>query len=199
MWKDYFSFNKRQRNGIIVLLFIIVAMIGWLVISNHLLPSPGNSDFSAFKSQLSKIPGDSSTTIAAKTSSAIELNGADFSELGNNPELEKFAKAIVSYRNKLGGFVNKKQLLEVHDIDSLNYKMVCNYVSVDSTKIRKLSLNKATIKELAKHPYIGYYLSQAIVNYREEHGNYKAVTDLLKNAAIDNITFNKLAPYLSVN
>jgi len=198
MWKDYFSFNKGQRNGIIVLLSLIVIMITWLVISNHLSPIAGNLNLSDFKTQTGVTQGNSiePTTTSA---SLIELNSAGFSLLESNPKTALYADAIVKYRDKLGGFVNKEQLLEVPDMDSLRYKDICNYISIDSTKIHKLLLNKATMKEFAKHPYIGYYMAQAIFNYREEHGNYKTLNDLLKNAAIDNITFSKLAPYLSIN
>ena len=134
MWKDYFSFNKRQRNGILVLLALIVAMIVWLNISNHLSPPMGNVDAGLLKSQSKDVNKDTTKT---------EL--------------------------------------------------------VEDAKVRKLSINSASIKELSKQPNIGYYLAQAIVNYREQHGPYKTVNDLLKNAAVDSVTFSKIAPYLTAN
>src|SRR5690242_5312787 len=102
MWKDYFSFNKRQRNGIIVLLSVIVVMIGWLIISNHLPPERGNVKFTVLKSV------KTSSTISA-TSQIIELNTATFSSLESNSTIAPYTKAILNYREKLGGFTKKQQ------------------------------------------------------------------------------------------
>ncbi len=43
----------------------------------------------------------------------------------------------------------------------------------------KLDLNSATAEELQKLPGIGEVLSRAIVDYREEHGPFRSVEDLL--------------------
>lgn len=43
----------------------------------------------------------------------------------------------------------------------------------------KLNLNTATAEELQKLPGIGAVLSQAIVEYREEHGPFQSVEELL--------------------
>ena len=44
----------------------------------------------------------------------------------------------------------------------------------------KLDLNTATAEELQKLPGIGEVLSQAIVDYREEHGPFQSVDELLQ-------------------
>ena len=44
----------------------------------------------------------------------------------------------------------------------------------------KLDLNTATAEELQKLPGIGEVLSQAIVEYREEHGPFQSVEELLQ-------------------
>jgi competence ComEA-like helix-hairpin-helix protein len=143
MWKDYFSFNKRQRNGIIVLLALILLMMGWLIISNHIAPLKGNVDFSQFKSEVAN---------ANSSSRAVEPIPVD-------------SKAIPESQQK---------------------------------SVVKISLNGCTIKELSHNPNIGFYLAQAIVNYRELHGPYKKIEDLLNNKAIDDSTFAKISPYLKV-
>jgi competence protein ComEA len=43
-----------------------------------------------------------------------------------------------------------------------------------------LDLNTATAEELQKLPGIGPALSQAIVDYREEHGPFHSVEELLQ-------------------
>lgn len=141
MWKDYFSFNKRQRNGIIVLLSLIVIMLVWLTVSDHIPPKEGTVDFSLFKAEIDK------------------------------------AKA------------GAKQTDSVTIEEHLN--------TDTSVHITSININYCTVKELSKVPNVGYYLAQAIVNYRVQHGNYKEVKDLLKNAAIDEITYSKIERYLT--
>ena len=199
MWKDYFSFNKRQRNGILVLLSLIVIMLAWLAISNHISPAMGNVDVTGLKAEVTKVHTDTISNHADKTPliSSIELNKAEEGDLDANPQLAAYSKAIIAYRSKLGGFTNKEQLWEIHDMDTAHYKAICKCISIDSTQVHKLALNKSTVKQLAKHPYIGHYLAEAIVNYRKQHGKYKRVADLLKNAAIDKSSYRKIQPYLS--
>jgi len=196
MWKDYFSFNKRQRNGILVLLFLIGAMLTWLFVSDHLSPSHGNIDFSKFKADLKN---DNSDVRGSRSPVNIELNSANFKLLESNEKLAPYAHEIMDYREKLGGFVAKEQLRELHKMDTAAYNSICSYITIDTTQVHKLKLNSTTIKELGRHPYIGYYLAQAIVNYRIQHGDYKKLRDLLKNVAVDEATFFKISPYLSVN
>ena len=43
-----------------------------------------------------------------------------------------------------------------------------------------LNINTASAKELAKLPAIGEALSQAIVDYREEHGAFERIEDVKK-------------------
>lgn len=167
-------------------------MIGWLVISNHLPPEQGNAKLAAFNA--AKVPS-ATNTVTQK----IELNGATFSVLEGNSTIAPYTKAILNYREKLGGFINKKQLLEIKDMDTSAYTSICNCTSVDSTKIHILGLNTSTVKELTKHPYVGHFMAEAIVNYREQHGVYKTVRDLLKNAAVDKVTYARIAPYLNTN
>lgn len=130
----------------------------------------------------------------------IELNSADSSELeklkGIGPV---FARKIVNYRNKLGGFVNIDQLREVYGLDSNLYQTISSQIILDSGKTNKININEASVEQLKNHPYIKYKLGNLIVNYRSKHGNYKSVGDIKKIDAIDNDTYNKMEPYLKVN
>jgi competence ComEA-like helix-hairpin-helix protein len=129
----------------------------------------------------------------------IELNETDSIELQNIPGIgQKTASGIINYREKLGGYISLNQLREVYVIDSSRYIQINPYLSVNSGLIKKININKATIKELIKHPYIDYYLAKSIVNYREKHGNYTNVKDIKKAVQLYDELYQKIAPYLSV-
>jgi len=129
----------------------------------------------------------------------VEINTADSAELMRlNGIGASFSRRIVKYRNLLGGFISKEQLLEVYGMDSARLLPILDNLTVDQQLIKKINLNTVTIKDLSKHPYLDYYVAKAIVNYRDKHGKYKSVEDL-KNAKLIYIElFEKIKPYLVV-
>lgn len=200
-WKDYFSFNKRQRNGIAVLLSFIAILLIYLFVADYFPPSTQPIDFSLFKAELAKAdikssPGNETHTI---TLSRIDINSADTSLLMTLPKMTSYcAGMIIRYREKLGGYYSVKQLAEVWGMDSAMFKALLSKVWADTGAVHKININTADIKQLAYHPYIKYYLAKAIVNYRGQHGLFASLSSLHKMAAIDDSTYSKIAPYLTV-
>lgn len=101
----------------------------------------------------------------------IDLNVADTVELMKLPGIgSSFAKRIVEYKEKLGGYYSVSQLLEVYGMDSVRYNGISNYVTTDSVALRKLKVNYDTFKTLLRHPYLEYDDVKKIVNQRERKG-----------------------------
>ncbi len=57
----------------------------------------------------------------------------------------------------------------------------------------KVDLNTAEIDELKELPGIGEVLAQRIVDYREEHGPFKAITDLENISGIGKSLIEKIS------
>ncbi len=108
------------------------------------------------------------------------------------------AKRIISYRERLGGFISFEQLKEVWGMDSARYESLLTQVYVDAT-IVKLNINYADVSALGKHPYIGFSLAKLIVNYRLQHGKYNHVKDLFKIHVMNEKIFSKIEPYISTS
>jgi len=200
-WKDYFSFNKRQRNGIRVLLALITVLLIYLFIADYFPPSTKPADFSSFKAELEKTGIiSSSTNVKSNTkASHIDINSADTTLLRTLPKMTSYcAQMVVKYRKKLGGYYCTEQLKEVWGMDSSMFKAVVEKVWADTGLVNKININTADIKQLAYHPYIRYNLAKAIVNYRQEHGLFASLPALHNMAAIDDSTYLKIAPYLTV-
>jgi DNA uptake protein ComE-like DNA-binding protein len=49
------------------------------------------------------------------------------------------------------------------------------------------------------HPYIRYAISNAIAQYRAQHGSYTSITGIRKLMLVTDEIFNKIAPYLTIN
>jgi len=130
----------------------------------------------------------------------VEINTADTNDLqevkGIGPS---FARRIANYRDKLGGFVKKEQLLEVFGMDSARYAQIQASFTLNTTIIQKININKASIQDLKKHPYFDYYLAKSIVMYRTKNGDYQSVSDIKKANLIYDDFYKKISPYLTVN
>ncbi len=129
---------------------------------------------------------------------SFELNSADTLDLqqlrGIGPV---FARRIVNYRAKLGGYVSTAQLREIYGMSEETYQMILPYLTVDTMQITKLNPNTATLNQLKQHPYLDYYQARAIVDYRREGHAYRTVDDLLLVNLITDSVLLPLRPYLT--
>ena len=98
----------------------------------------------------------------------VELNSADSSALVSLPGIGPyFAKKIIAYRGRLGGFYDISQLLEIDGFDTEKMAGLLDLISVDTTKIRHLDVWGAPRDSLAVHPYVGPYAAKGLVRLRE--------------------------------
>ena len=88
--------------------------------------------------------------------------------------------------------------MEVYGLSQELYDNVKQHIVVDTTKVHKLNINTADVDELKRHPYLDYYQAKAVVEYRQKIGAFKTINDLRHIVLIDNNTFEKIKPYLSV-
>lgn len=130
----------------------------------------------------------------------IELNSTDSIALQGLPGIGPvFASRIVRFRDNMGGFHDVSQLLSVYGMDNERFEGIVDQVYVDPLLIKKMDINQADYEQLRKHFLISAKQANAIVHYRKQHGNFKAIHDLLKIALIDEDFLLKIAPYLTVS
>ena len=102
----------------------------------------------------------------------VALNSADITQLKKIPGIGSgIARMIAGYRERLGGFYRIEQLEEIH----LDYRRLREWLSIDTTGIRRIDLNTASAQRLHNHPYIDFYQAKAIVEYRRKHGKLKSL------------------------
>lgn len=129
----------------------------------------------------------------------IDINSADSLSLLQLKGIGPFYSGkIIEYRNQLGGYYSKWQLLEIWNFDSSKLDEIEKQIWVDTNSIHLLSINTDSIHVLNKHPYITWNQAKAMVNYRQQHGKYASKDALLNVVIIDDSLLMKLLPYISL-
>ena len=128
-----------------------------------------------------------------KQGETISVNTADTTQLQRIPGIGPYyARQIIYYGKQLGGFVNKEQLLEIEGFpeDALDYIEV-------SGEVAKINVNKATLPQLRRHPYINFYQAKAIADYHRKNGPLKSLEDLRFLPQFKEQDLQRLAPYIT--
>jgi len=120
------------------------------------------------------------TTVAEKTDFAkINLNQITFKQLQEFGFTEKDSAGILAFRKKLGGFINKNQLLETYEIDRALGEKLIYVAKLDNSDVAKYSLVDAPEDWLKKHPYFRFSADR-IIFYRISYPDDKKIWKYLK-------------------
>ena len=122
--------------------------------------------------------------------------------LATEPEWEylpgigpSFARRIVAYRNKLGGFYSIDQVGETYGLPDTVFQKIRPSLRW-KTPPEKIQLNTISADALSKHPYFPFRKANLVCNYRNHHGPYRTLADLHKIQVLDTAWIEKIAPYL---
>ena len=129
----------------------------------------------------------------------IKLNDADTVDLKKLYGIGSvLSLRIMKYRKKLGGFYKVEQLKEVYGLKEEVILDNINCLTLDTSRIKRISINEATIEELKNHPYIGWNEANSIVKIRQQLGNYKAIEGIKSSDLIDENLYRKIVHYLKL-
>lgn len=131
--------------------------------------------------------------IKLKEGQTIDLSAADTTMLKRVPGIGSYyAKRIMDYGERLGGYVSVEQLNEIEGFPS----SAIPFFTLNAGAIKKLNLNRLSLNELRRHPYINYYQARAITDYRRLHGKLKSLDDLNLLNDFDEEARRRLQPYV---
>lgn len=219
--REYFTFNRRERNGVFVLLSIILVLILYLSFSD-LLYTSSQTDFLKFEKEVTEFEtalkqvedsaGSQRRSFSFSGNRPVEefqegttdevivdINSADTAELKRIRGIGSvFANRIVKFRQSLGGFVAPAQLLEVYGFDREKLARVSSQITVDAAAVKKLNVNTASVEDLNMHPYVSKKEAVAIFTKRVKAGDYADIQEVKKAALMNDSTFSKIVPYLTL-
>ncbi|WP_179415321.1 ComEA family DNA-binding protein [Mucilaginibacter sp. E4BP6] len=215
-FKNYFAITKKQWNGLVVLVALILVVLAAPYVYQHYRKDTiiNLSGFDAAVAQLNK--AQKADSIAATKTPAynnqsaktyvsnklkpgltIELNAADSAKLTTVRGIgASFAIRIIRYRNRIGGFYKKEQLMEVYELDSTKYAEIKDQLTVDPSLVIKVNINTISFASLRQSPYLSYKQASAIIEYRTQHGSYNSIDDVGNVAIITPDVLHKIEPYI---
>ena len=85
------------------------------------------------------------------------------------------------------------QLMKVPGIGSYYAKEIVRH---GRPTPQRLKINKLSLQELRRHPYINYYQAKTIVDYRHLHGDIKSLQDLRFSKHFPEDVIQRLEPYI---
>lgn len=220
----FFSFTKKERTGIIALIFLLV----FVTFFSGLFPA-AEPEISFPEKEIAQLfPGEKKNDTMdvrhagrsdpryetftgnnayqkihqprnkKRSLAPVEVNTADTALFIALPGIgSKLAARIVMFRQRLGGFCNVRQIGEVYGLHDSVFTKISPFLKCDSTMIEKINVNTASKDVLKAHPYIRWKIAEALVTYRNEHGNFRSKYDLVKIENIDTIDIKRILPYLS--
>jgi competence ComEA-like helix-hairpin-helix protein len=128
----------------------------------------------------------------------LDLNSASIEELVALPGIGSYsAEKIIQYRQRLGGFISLDQLPEIKGLNPDMIPKMTSFLEIRS-KMQPIALNAVTIERLKQHPYLSWNQANSIIKMRQQLGSFKSVEQIKQSVLIDEQTFEKLKPYLSL-
>ena len=116
----------------------------------------------------------------------VDLNVADSAALDALPGIGGwYAARMVEYRNRLGGYSYKEQLMDIYRFDQDKFDGLSDLVTVSRACVRAYPLWTLPADSLRRHPYIdNYETARSIVLFRQSNPKEMWTVEALETAGI---------------
>lgn len=122
----------------------------------------------------------------------VDLNQADTGLLKRIPGIgTSYARMIINYRERLGGYVRVEQLLELEQLPDRITRWFCV-----SGSPQPLLINKLSVAQLKRHPYLNFYQARVVVEHRRKYGPLRSLDELSLYAEFSPADLDRLRPYV---
>lgn len=124
----------------------------------------------------------------------VDLNILDTAAYRTVPGIGSYyARKILDYGRRLGGYTSVDQLDE---IDGFPQTAKAFFTVAGSDSLQHVCINRLSLNELKRHPYINYYQAKAIVDYRRQTGPIHSLDELRLLRDFPQEAIGRLRPYI---
>lgn len=147
-----------------------------------------------------RVVSDTDTVITAytpriKRDTILDLNTADTTEFMLLRGVGRFtAMQIIRYRQALGGYYSTSQLYEISEIANDRIDSPLPHLYADTSLITPIDVNRASVKQLYRHPYISYKQAEQLYDLRRRKLRLHSPDEL--SAVFSPDERQRLLPYL---
>ena len=215
--QSYFGFNREQRNGLLVLLFVSFTLLIIRIVYPYSIEPDKNiviSNLPLYEKMLDEQSGENSSP--SKTNLFVfNPNTVNYEQLLQLGFKEKTARTFLKYRSKGFVFKQKSDLQKVYGISPELYEKLEPYILIPNGKKsegrneksevaakqqqKKLELNSADSLQLLELNGIGPSYAKRILKYRSILGGYVSVEQLKEVYGFTEELFDKVKPFVSVD
>ena len=210
--KDYFQFNKKERNGILLLSCLLLLLILFYQFS-HLLKQESRTDFSSFEKALAELEYEQEPAIEKQKDSLFYFNPNTLADKGWLAlGLPSTKLSVLRNFQKSGAiFKTKTDLKNCFAITDEFYEKVYKYISIPkikktetpSIKTKKtrqiVELNHADSLQLISINGVGPFYAKQILKYRKELGGFRNYDQLTEIWGLENLEIQKLKQQTSID
>ena len=131
--------------------------------------------------------------VKLRVGETVDLNTSDTTMLKKVPGIGSYyAKKVVAYRERLGGFCSTDQLMEIEGFP----EEAAGFFILNPSNVRRLNVNKLSLAQLRQHPYINFYMAKAITDRRRLKGPLHSLEELSLLPDFTPEVVRRLAPYV---
>ena len=210
--KDYFSFNKKERNGILLLSFILFFLILFYQFS-YLFKTEPKTDFSDFEKALSELEYDTEKEKNIKKNVLFHFNPNTLNDEGwlvlglSKSKL----KTLRNYQKSGGYFKQKEDLQRCYAFGDAFYNTIKEYVSIPEideleskslqpiTTTQIIELNQADSLGLISIKGIGPFYAKQILEYRKELGGFYSYNQFSEIWGLEKLDIEKIKPLTTID
>jgi len=127
--KDYFTFSKKERNGIIVLLLIILA----LAIVNRIIflfEKPTEQDVEKFMADVAEFEKQQGTSVSDLTLFPFDPNTLADSSFNKLSIPEQVKRNMLKFRSKGGVFYNTEDVRKIYGMNDSVFAVIKDYITI---------------------------------------------------------------------
>jgi competence protein ComEA len=215
-FKNYFAITKKEWNGMVVLMVLIVLVLLAPYVMRY-FHQDKPMDLAEFRKAIAQVRvakgGDDSYIAANPAEDIKELHPVMFKFNPNGLAIEQWkklglserqAKGIKNYENKGGRFYTKADVKKMYTVTPDDYTRLAPYVDLPEGEATvkgeiMVEVNTADSAQFTELKGIGSSFAARMVNYRKQLGGFINKEQLMEIYGIDSAKYHAFVKQLTLN